>query len=230
MVLGTVYPSYARWSVGAAGGGAAPPAGGDAEFSLVQSNSNGDVTVTLTGVTAGNLVAVFFSGSFATPPTDITCSDGTSTLTKATTSNGTYQVNQWYYIIAANSGDRTYTISNNEGLAPYTIAYEFDYTGTIVLDKENHGAGNGTAVSSGNVTTTGGTTSQLMLAGASAYGGGNMGSYQIAGENATASIESVVGSNAAWYRIVTANTTGAGTATDSSAGDWAAQIITFKGE
>lgn len=213
-------------------GQSSPPSGGsNPNFTYVKSNSASDITVQLTGVTAGNLVVVFFSASYASPPTNITCSDGTSTLQKANTSNGTYQVGQWYYILASvASGDVTYTISNNEGTAAFTAVYEFSYTGTISLDQQstNSGDGNG-SITSGSVTTTGGTNSQLMMAGGGAYGGGgSLSAQSIAGTGGTGIIEGTGEAASSWYRIVTANTTGAGTMTDSGTGYWVAQLITFK--
>jgi len=209
--------------------------GSNPSFTAVNGKFNGGSNnVELTGVTAGNLVAVFYGASGNPPTNAMTCSDGTSTLTKATTATvGIYSVGQWFYILAANSGDRTYTISvEGANAVQATMALEFDYTGTIVLDKQNndHGADT-TAVTTGSITTTGGANSQLILAGSSVYAGGNQGSYLIAGTAADSAVETLAGDVAVWYRIVTANTTGAGTATDSSTGaSFSGQIISFKGQ
>ncbi len=212
-------------------GGSPPAAGSNPNFTYVNSGvNNGEVYVTLNGVTAGNLIVVFFYGAYPSPPSNITCSDGTSTLQKATLSNGTYATAQIFYILSSvASGNVTYTISDDTGSEPATFAYEFSYTGTIALDQENHNAADsGTSYTTNSITTTGGSNSQLMIAGISHYGGGTLSAQSIAGTGASGIIESTGETATTFYRIVTANTNGAGTATASSGGYWAGQIVSFK--
>jgi len=211
--------------------GSVPVGGSNPSFTYVNSNASTDSnTVELTGVTAGHLIAVFFTGSYLSPPTNITCSDGTSSLTKANLSNGTYQVAQWFYILSSvASGTVTYTISDTDGAYVFMAVYEFSYTGTISLDQQNAASADvSTSINTGSVTTTGGSNSQLMLAGHGSYGGGTTSSHSIAGTAGSGVIISGSGPGSSWYRIVTENTNGAGTATDSESGYWAAQMITFK--
>lgn len=193
-------------------------------ITYVQSNySNGADNVTLTGVTAGNLIVVVYLQDGA--ETDLTCSDGTSSLTAITPGNGTYTTVQFFYLLSANSGDRTYTIANESG---YVAAYEFSYTGTIGYDTENHNLGDGEgSITTGNITTGGDTA--VVIAAACSYAGGDLTSQQIAGNSPTAIIDSPVGNVSIWYRIG-AVSNGQATATDPDAGYWGAQIVSFKAD
>lgn len=194
-------------------------------ITYVQSNSiNGSDSVTLTGVTAGNLIVVVYLQTNA--ETDLTCSDGTSSLTAVTPGNGTYVSVQFFYLLSANGGNMTYTIANESGSGTYTAAYEFSYTGTIGYDTENHNLGDGEgSITTGNITTGGDTA--VVIAAANTYAGGDITSQQIAGNAATAIIDSPVGNVSIWYRIG-AVSNGQATATDPDAGYWGAQIVSFK--
>ena len=194
-------------------------------ITYVQSNSsNGADNVTLTGVTAGNLIVVVYLQTGV--ETDLTCSDGTSSLTAVTPGNGTYVSVQFFYLLSANGGDMTYTIANESGDGTYTAAYEFSYTGTIGYDTENHNSGDGEgSITTGNITTGGDTA--VVIAAANSYAGGDITSQQIAGSAPTAIIVSPVGNISIWYRIG-AVSNGQATATDPDAGYWGAQIVSFK--
>lgn len=217
---------HARMSVMTVGGAAPATGGSTGTITYVKSASNnGADNVTLTGVTAGNLVVVVFMESEQTGDT-LTCSDGTSSLTNVTNGNGTYTVVQFFYILSANGGDRTYTISGENGSAIFTAAYEFSYTGTISYDTQNHNLGDGTgSITTGNITT-GGDTAVVIVA-ANSYAGGDLTSQQIGGQSPTAIIDSPAGNLSIWYRIG-AVSNGQGTATDPSSGYWTAQIVSFK--
>lgn len=133
----------------------------------VASNTN---VVTLTGVTAGNLIVVVTRHEGAA--TTLTCSDGTTSLTagnKVSHSNGDLH-GQMFYLLSANGGNVTYTISYGAARTfKSIIAEEHSYSGgTISLDTQAAGAyGTGTAIASNNITTTG--TDELVVGGGVTY-------------------------------------------------------------
>lgn len=206
-------------------GAAAPPPAG--EITYVQSNSvGGSNAVELTGVTAGNLIVVFFSQT-GTEDT-LTASDGTSSLTAVTAGDGTYVAVRFFYLLSANAGDMTYTISGATGSGYFTAAYEFSFSGgNIAYDTENHNLADGDgSITTGNITSA---TVAVCIAAANSYAGGNLTSQQIGGNAATATLDSLAGEISSWYRIGPVSA-GQATATDPGAGYWGAQIVSFNVE
>lgn len=198
-------------------------------ISFVQSNANGGAaTVTLDGVAAGNLIVVGFSEVKDASPTTLSCSDGTSTLQAVSESNGTFVRWRFFYLLSANSGNRTYTVSGANGSVQSTIVMEFSYTGSLSLeDSSNNYADDTTSVSSNNVQPSG---YSLVLGGVYSYGGGDYSSCQI---NSVAyggikSYSDLASWPPMWYRIVTSGFDGAATCTTSTAGYYAASAISFR--
>ncbi len=205
-------------------------------FAFVQSESYASAApstthaISLTGVGAGNLIAIF-SSYFV----DTTCSisDGTATLTNGTTRKNTAvtRISLWSYLLASTSGNKTYTqtlgSSDNSGME----VYEFSYSGVASFDAQatnSTDAGDSSSVSSTNLTTTG--TDEVVLGGYAPFSAGALTSPLINAVAADGSIvNDPVGSfNGSWFRIVTATFTGAATATLTPAADWNCNAIAFK--
>lgn len=199
-------------------------------ISFVQSNANGGLwatAVTLDGVTAGNLIVVGFCEVKDASPSTLSCSDETSSLTAVAESDGTYVRWRFFYLLSANSGNRTYTISGGNGKVQSIIVMEFSYTGNLSLeDYSNNYADDTTSITSGNVQPSG---SSLVIGGAFSYAGGEYSSCQINGVTRDGQKSYVDMSTRApmWYRIVSSGFDGAATCTTASAGYYAASAVSF---
>jgi len=202
-------------------------------ISFVQSNAHGgEVYTTLTGVTAGNLIVVGFSEIKDASPTTLSCSDGASTLTAVAESSGTFVRWRFFYLLSANSGNRTYTITGGNGspgAASSTIVMEFSYTGSLSFEDYSNNSDDeirSTSVSSGNIQPSG---YSLVLGGAYSYGGGTYSSCQINGvsRDGQKSHSDLDSWPPMWYRVVTAGFDGAATCTTASAGWYAASAVSF---
>lgn len=196
-------------------------------ISFVQSNANGGAaTVTLDGVTAGNLIVVGFYEVKDASPSTLSCSDGTSSLTAVAESDGTYVRWRFFYLLSANSGNRTYTISGC-GNGPSLTVMEFSYTGNLSLeDYSNNYADLTTSITSGNVQPSG---PSLVIGGAFSYAGDEYSSCQINGVayDGLKSYADLTSWPPMWYRIVTSGFDGAATCTTASAGYYAASAVSF---
>ena len=119
-------------------------------------------TVTLNGVTAGNLIVavVFWEG----PTTTVSVSDGTSSFTVGNAGVNPDTIDDYWdirqcvaYLLSANSGNKTYTLTL--GAARQTVALhvlEFSGDHDWSLDGQaSYGYGRGTTETSGSLTTTG---------------------------------------------------------------------------
>jgi len=198
-------------------------------ISFVQSNAHGgEVYTTLTGVTAGNLIVVGFSEVKDASPTTLSCSDGASTLTAVAESSGTFVRWRFFYLLSANSGNRTYTVSGANGPAMRsTIVMEFSYTGSLSLeDYSNNYADHTTSITSGNVQPSG---SSLVIGGAFSHAGGEYSSCQVNGVAADGqkSHDDLDFWPPMWYRVVTAGFDGAATCTTADPGYYAASAVSF---
>lgn len=204
-------------------------------FTFVQKNGNRNETgsnittlaVSLTGVAAGNFIGVFVK--FEGASTTCTVSDGTDTLTARAQYNHSAggDNGQFFYLASSSSGNKTYTMTLGAG-RPYVRIYvfEYSYTGTVSFDTEiNAEAGSSSAVSSGNITTTG--TDELCLALYAENSAVTISSQQING-SAADQIQSGGTYGSAWTKVFTATFTGAATATLSAAGKWICMLVAFK--
>lgn len=189
--------------------------------------SGSSIAASLTGVGAGNLIPVFVSHFGA--PTTITVSDGTTSLTALTKHDHTdaNKSGQWFYLLVANGGSKTYTATLGAARAFRRIeVWEYSYSGTISFDQENSDESNGgtASITSGNITTTG--TDEVVLAGFTDGSAGHSTGEQING--VTFDNELTSGSNVdVWDRVVTATFTGQATGTANS-GFWLCVIASFK--
>jgi hypothetical protein len=189
--------------------------------------------VTLTGVAAGNLVAVWGKHEGATA--SISVSDATSTLQA-----GTYQANppadsfgQWNYILSANSGNRTYTESfgGASRAFPSIIAFEYSAAGKVWSFLGQSAAnGTSTAPNSGNFTTSG--DDGVAFGGYAEDSTNFTSSEQINSVAADGRKQTPAGADprnytVAWRKAFTAGYTGAASGTLGSSVAWACAGIAF---
>lgn len=203
-------------------------------FTFTQNNrshndaSGTSLTVALTGVTAGALIVLPVGWEGA--DTTITASDGTSSFTAGThaSPNGD-QYACFLYLLSANSGNKTYTITwaaSRPGR--HCQVWEFGSTGTNSFDVQNTGTGASGSLASGTVTTTG--TDEVVMGLGFPYGATLATSAeQIGGVSADGQLRAGSSENMnGWYRILTGTASGiAATATMDSI-DWVCNIIAFK--
>lgn len=196
-------------------------------FTFVQSGTSLDSNaVSLTGVGAGNLIAIWFKteGTVGTP----TCSDGTSSLTVR--SVNTHANNDLHgcfaYLLSANSGNRTYTFT--PGGSPSfqrIIVMEFSLSAAATFDTDIATAdGTSTAPNSGNITTAG--TDELVLGGYGEYSDSTLSARLINGSAADANVDA--SATSMWRRAVNATFTGAASATLSPSAAWICSAIAFQ--
>ncbi len=208
-------------------------------LAFVQSNSDwsdlgggtpaASLGVALTGVGAGNLIALWCKHEGAA--TTYSVSDGTTTLTNGTIVNHSNNDlhGLWAYLLVGNSGNKTYTVTFGAS-RPYVRVHvwEFSYTGTLSLDTQNTGSGNGAAPASGAITTAG--TDEVVFGSYGEYNAGVVTSPLINGAAATGSrINSPLGSLAAsWYRLPGATFAGGTASCSITIGDdWLCNVIAF---
>lgn len=201
-------------------------------FSFVQKNGTGwettsnNITVSLTGVTAGNLVVVWVKHEDVA--SSITVSDGTDNLT-ADTKNSLHPSNsvygQFFYDTTAKGGNVTYTVTFDSN-RPWgcIIVMEYDYAGTASFDTSNRNYGTTGTPATGNITTYDGGT--VSFAGVGEYSGVTFSAFQINGVAADQVQQASSGERYMWSSTFTATYTGQGTASGSAS--WVANIISFK--
>jgi hypothetical protein len=142
---------------------AAPAAGGAIEITHVQGAHNSGaaasttLTVSLTGVTAGDLIVIFTG--WDTAGTEVnSISDGTSSFSLLNVTNtGSNRSGKIGYLLSANSGDKTYTITYSSA-ASNRIAFVAEFnasSGTWKFDASNQNGGTGTAATTGTIHTVG---------------------------------------------------------------------------
>jgi hypothetical protein len=148
-------------------------------FSYVSSAANsGESDLTIGPVTfgAGHLLVAWAKWEQAAGGSGISqLTDGTNDFTLATlTDNGTDMHSQFAYMLSANGGSRTYTISidkdggNTAEFVEWEIM-EFSYSGTASIDTGNLGTGmHNPTVVSGNITLAG-SSDELVVGGGSSY-------------------------------------------------------------
>lgn len=228
------YLSHRRraWKIGTIGGG-----GGS--FAFVSKNSTDasgsgsglTTTVQLTNIQAGDFVVVVMLWDGAA--TTCTVDDGTSTLTEQTASSvaadggTTLRMRTFYLLSSVASGTLTYTSTLGAGrTAREILAIAYRPSGTVATDGGNHnGATSGSALTSGDITTTG--TTELVI-GAHGYGGFSIsGTPQINGQNADQT-QTNTGKSSIWAKTFTSTFTGGASATLAGSDWWVASIAAFK--
>lgn len=197
-------------------------------FSWVQDNSTQDSdTVTLDGVAAGNLIVIWIKWEDAVG--NISVSDGTSSFQVVTgVSSDAGPCGQFAYLLSANGGNITYTVTFPGGAAYMRIiAFEFDYgTDTCSFDQSNVGSGSSEYPVSGNITTTGDVG--LALGGFSEYTDVTITDRKI-NENAADGNQDQ-GDTSAWWEILSSTFANGHAQCDilGSSSQWVCNIIAFK--
>src|SRR3989344_1216988 len=217
----------------------ARPLGALAAFTAVQSGVGGGevaattVAVTLTGVTAGNLVVVWVgSEDDGSTAATTTVSDGSSTLVATPLKDAldfSHHSGGFSYLLSANGGDRTYTVTYSDTRAyRRIIAWEFSYDGTASLDAEASNSGtSGTAYTSGSITTSNAT--DLVFGAEYNHSGGAKNTPLINGVAATAIVNDTGNLYASlWYKIQSSTFADGVAAINGPNTVWIGDIIAFK--
>ena len=199
-----------------------------------QSASSTTVAATVSGISVGDLVAVFVKHEGASGT--ISISDGTSSLTVDPSEGIVHHGNgdlhsAWYYILSSvASGSVTYTATflNSEPFRSIMV-WDYSYTDTASFDAAQSASGSASsAVASGTINTA--STSEVALGGYGEYSARTISAMQINGVNADHTHQfTSINFTATWDRILSATFSGGqatGTLTDAEA--WNAHIIAFK--
>ena len=181
-------------------------------FAKVQSANGSGSSIALTGVGAGHLIVMLASWSGGSG--SITISDGTSSLTMGSvyrTASGGQFSGQVGWLLSANSGNKTYTITGES--ATDIIIWEFSYSNSCFHDFETGTNGHSTSVSSGTQSSSG--LDELYVACAGTYNTETWSSLQIGGNAATGS-QAGKTYDESWYYAYSGAFSGAATATIGS--------------
>lgn len=202
------------------------PAQSWAAWSFVQDNCSSGTSTTLTGVAAGNLIAVGVKYEEADATGDISVTDGTAPLTAGATHRfaSFLGTSTFYKLVSiANAGTTTFTVSSAAAIEfPVVCVAELDYgSDTASFDTSSSATGTSTAPASGNISSTGSTIAAVGFHGN--YGGLTSSAELIDGGAAT-NVERIGGASLWW--LAGAVTTGGATATITSE-VWGAHIMTF---
>ena len=229
--------TLARGGVIGASGSASGGGGGSIAFvrqGFVYAGAVASATVALTGVGAGNLLisVAFWEGA----DTTVSISDGTTTFTNGTagvnsaTIDGTWDVRQRpaYLLGVASGGNKTITLTL--GASRNTVALhvlEFSKTaGAWALDGQAaYGQGNGTAMASGSLTTSGNPV--VAVGWARNWTNQTVTAPLIGGQAALGLQSDGATSGGSWYRIG-ALAGGTAQATSSSSDQWLSGLIAVR--
>lgn len=201
---------------------------------FVQSGSNSaagpttTLAVTLAAATAGNLIVVW--SKYEGTATTTSLSDGTATLTNGTEIGAGTRQGRMSYLLSATGGATTYTLTLGANKTTLRlIVMEFSPTAgkTWSFDIEGTGTGNGTAIATNSITTTG--TDEIVVgAVGERSSAGAKSSPQIAGIAAAGSkFEPASWGSWQWYRILTATMNGTASITNSVSEQWYASVMGF---
>lgn len=201
-------------------------------ISLVQSGRNygpwgTSMSVGLTSITAGNLLVAWHSWEGG-DDTVLSVSDGTSNFTHGTKrghSNNDQYI-QPFYLLSANSGNKTITVTLDSGKSARTFhVMEFDLQGGEI-DIEDGQYGTGSPFSSSAFSTTG--SDVICIAHVKTWTDGTFSTYDIAGTTGVGNITVSDGYEAGtWWRNTTVSNDDANVAF-SGGSDYVCGVISFK--
>ena len=199
-------------------------------IAFVQSNlSEGSNTVALTGIGAGNLIVLLCKWEAATSGT-LSVTDGTSSLSLGTRRNfGTGGSIQIAYLLSANSGNKTFTVTWPSG-ATYKglVVMEFSHSRAVTFDAENGASGTSTSLSSGNITT--GLASSVIFGGNMSYPGVPS-AFKIGTDAADGNVATDSDLAVLWYKIyTTVQTNKAANCIADAETEWICSVTSFKEE
>lgn len=155
-------------------------------------------------------------------------SDGTSSLTALTAViNGNNVMRRFYILQSVASGTPTYTVTYSTAVTIRRIRVRVHRaTGTPSVETSNQSSGNGTTISSGNISPSG-TNSLFVLGCGRGQGGGTLSTHEINGVTAD-SVYTASGGLQHWARHnISGFTDGAATAT-LSINLWTGSVVAYK--
>lgn len=195
-------------------------------FSIVQAvvDDGNNNTVSLTGVTAGNLIVVLYLNVSYPATTSTSCSDGTSSLTAANIVVGDFQTVSIFFLSSANSGNRTYTVTRN-GTVSYerVTALEFSKAGTISIAAQNGASGVDGTISSNSISASSGN----LLIGAVISYAGEISTLRFEGTTPDADYSSSPGGALGGASRLTLSSGFSGSYTATGGGYWSSKIVAF---
>jgi hypothetical protein len=208
----------------AAGGGT----GGNAWTHVQDNSASSAYTVTLTGVTAGNLLVAFFKWEDYGTATSAT--DGAAAMTLGTQINhdNTYLRGCFAYTLSATSGTRAMAVTIGGGTPSggRCIAMEFSATGTHAYVSQNSGSNTNTAIASGTFSTD---TDNSLVVGAYGEYTGNAISSPLCNSQAATAMYPGTPYAQMWYKSLTGiMTNGTVSATLAPSGEWICCGMAFK--
>lgn len=190
-------------------------------------------TVTLNGVTAGNLIVavVFWEG----PTTTVSVSDGTSSFTVGNAGVNPDTIDDYWdirqcvaYLLSANSGNKTYTLTlgaTRRTVALHVLEFSGDHDWSLD-GQASYGYGCGTTETSGSLTTTG--TNVVCVGWGRMWASGGYSSQTIGGSTATEATDNEKYSGYTAYRIATLSS---GTAVATSSDQyWLSGLVAFNSD
>lgn len=195
-------------------------------WSFVQSASAASNAVSLTGVTAGNLIVFYIKHEGTTASGDITVSDGTTSFTAGTyVFHGSGDLGgQMFYLLNANGGNKTYTATFGVAKSFYSCdVMEWNPNGTPTFDTQNTNSGNGVTPTTGTISTTGSTI--LAVAAHANYNGATSSAEQVGGVAADQVVRQ--GSNGSSMWAKTGSLTAQGGQCTISTTNWLGHIMSF---
>lgn len=199
-------------------------------FTLRSSNTVGTgsgttAAVQLTSIAAGDVVVVWAANGASVDINSV--SDGTTSLTLLNQlSNGSLRTRIAYLLASVATGSVTYTITFASSVGANVCAAAFvpPSAASFDVDLATGVGGSGTAISSGNITTTG--SDELVVGCASNE---NTAGYTAHLVNSVAADGNVIKNGASlWWRFVSATFTGAATVTIDVSSRWSCHVVAIK--
>lgn len=206
--------------------------------SFIQENDNSagatpatTITVALTGVVAGRLIAIFVKQEGVTDCGMVVTDGIGNTLTARTkqANPGPNSWGQWHTYLAPSSGDFTYTCTfspSSTATYPAIFVYEIAPAAGMVwaYDTESTSNGTSTSLTSGNFTTTG---PGIVLVGYAEITGATLSNHAVNSAAADRVDETAFTATIAWIKTHGTGFTGAATATLSTGDDWVAAAVAY---
>ena len=191
-------------------------------------------TISLTGVGAGNFI--FVSVKWENSKNNCTISDGTTSLTmgtRAESASADGVVIQCGWLLSANGGNKTYTVTAPSGspTVPNVNVFEFSYTGTVSFDAQNKAVGTTGNCASAAIDTTGTDEVVFGVFGPWASGQEAITSPKIGTTAAARTVRGTASSpdHSTWYVLFNATqSTITANATVPANEEWACTITAFK--
>jgi len=195
------------------------------------SASSTTTTVQLTGVTAGDLICIWFKHEGS--PTTYSCADSGATddfsvATRTDHTNSDLSGGFFYLLSATVTGTVTYTVTTGAGKSwreIVAVRVGVDSGEVVTLSAQATGQGQGTSLNSDTISPPAGDV--IVFGGYGNYSAQTTGSDQI--DSVASDSQETATYTTAWWRVITAGfTAGDASATISSSADWICNIIAFE--